>query len=90
MDSRPFGDFSAAHIGATPRDEELALRVFSAIKENGELRRHSLQVLACEGEVELRGEVPDSELRQTAGQMAISAPGVRNIINHIVIGGDRA
>lgn len=76
-------------LGVTREDEQTAANVRRALSENLELQMHPLQVIVCEGEVELRGEVPNAELRQLAAQLAMSAPGVRNVVNHIVVAGDR-
>lgn len=90
MATLPGDGFSEPRVGATPRDEELASKVLSTIKGNTQLQRHPLHVVVCEEDVELRGSVPDAQLRQLAAQLAMAAPGVKNVINHITIGGERA
>ncbi|MDA8219639.1 MAG: BON domain-containing protein [Chloroflexota bacterium] len=70
-------------------DRELTKRVRRALGDSLELQRHPINVSAHDGVVELSGEVPSAGLRQLAEELAISAPGVREIRNHILVEGER-
>ncbi len=76
-------------LGARRRDEEIALGVRRALNQHLELQRHPVEVSVSAGEVVLRGEVPDAELRLLAGELAVSAAGVRGVANQIVVTGER-
>jgi len=71
-------------------DARLARDVRRMLEDNLELQMHPIEVSACEGVVELRGTVPDAELRQFAEQLALAAEGVRVVINRINVGDQRA
>ncbi len=72
-----------------PSDRELTRQVRRALGDKLELQMQPIEVDAHDGVVELRGTVATAELRQIAAEQAASAAGVREIVNHITVNGQR-
>ncbi len=75
--------------GAPRADAEVALDVRRALAQHLELQRHPVEVSVSAGQVELRGVVPNAELRLLAGELAVSVAGVRGVANHVMVAGER-
>ncbi len=71
-------------------DDEIARGVRRAIASKLELEMHPVEVTVHDGVVTLRGSIDSATLRQEAAELAAMAPGVREIVNLIVVPGDWA
>lgn len=71
-------------------DEEIAAGVRKALLTKLQFQMHPVGVNVRDGVVTLRGVLESAELRQEAAQLAVMAPGVRDVLNLIGVPGDRA
>ncbi len=82
--SRPGEAFGA--IRDKLRDTKTASSVKAALELNREVGRFPVKVTASgDGVVTLRGEVPSTKTKATAGRLAEAVPGVRRVVNQIAV-----
>lgn len=71
--------------GPTRHDEELASDIRFALLRDLHLGRSEIDISASDGIVRLRGSVWDVETRRKAGEIVRRTPGVRDVINEVVV-----
>lgn len=70
---------------APPSDEEITYQVFSALKSNLGLNISYIRVRTYNGEVHLHGAVASADDYQSAEQIALGIPGVKQVTNLLLI-----
>ncbi len=71
-------------------DEAIAKGVRSALLIKIQFQMHPIEVTVKDGVVTLRGKAESATQRQEAGQLAVMAAGVRDVVNLIDVPGDLA
>ncbi len=69
------------------KDVALTGAVKTAFQLHKSLRRHALEVSTEDAVVTLRGELPGPELVAAAERVAAAVPDVRQVVNHVKLGG---
>lgn len=69
----------------TLRASDISSKIESAFRRQADLDAHSVTVIAADGEVVLGGKVKSWHERQAAERIAWAAPGVKTVIDNIVI-----
>jgi osmotically-inducible protein OsmY len=76
--------------GQRRADIQLRDSVRRVLNDRLELEEHPVEVVACEGVVQLGGTLPSADLREFAESQAMAAEGVARVINRIQVDGSRA
>lgn len=71
-------------------DQQLEETVRRILSDNRELEANPIEIVACQGVVELSGMLPTADLREFAEQQALAAEGVDRVVNRIQVDGSPA
>jgi osmotically-inducible protein OsmY len=76
---------SSAYARRTADDARLSALIEQRLTAAAGLSRTNVQARSHRGVVALLGEVPEEQLKQNAGQLAVGVPGVVRVNNLIVV-----
>ncbi|CAN5318353.1 hypothetical protein BH10PLA2_BH10PLA2_04320 [soil metagenome] len=79
-------DKSQAPASAPLDNQQLADGIAQQLRQNPSLRQFNIDISVKNGTVELTGNVGDAKQRNLAQQIAMSAPGVVNVLDKLSIG----
>jgi len=74
--------------GAVAGNQETAEQTAATLQQSGQLRHYHIAVLHQDGTTWLKGQVATQDQMDIALQLAFGSPGVRRVVNHLVVSTD--